>query len=62
MIRSKIISSAPVLLVADVVGSANWYRDKLGFSYDHMYGEPPGQWSMVNGQMVNGQKSMDNSQ
>lgn len=41
MTRSKIISSAPVLLVADVVGSANWYRDKLGFNFDQLYGEPP---------------------
>jgi len=41
MTRSKIISSASVLLVSDVVESANWYRDKLGFSYDKFYGQPP---------------------
>jgi uncharacterized glyoxalase superfamily protein PhnB len=33
---------APVLLVRDVVASANYFRDKLGFSYDRLWGEPPG--------------------
>jgi catechol 2,3-dioxygenase-like lactoylglutathione lyase family enzyme len=37
----KITASAPVLLVRDVVASANYYRDALGFSYDRFYGEPP---------------------
>jgi catechol 2,3-dioxygenase-like lactoylglutathione lyase family enzyme len=32
---------APVLLVRDIVASANYYRDKLGFSYDRFWGEPP---------------------
>lgn len=34
-------SIAPYFLVADVVGSANYYRDKLGFRYDRFWGEPP---------------------
>ena len=38
---SKIIGSAPVLLVKDVVASANYYRDKVGFNYDRIWGEPP---------------------
>jgi len=42
MNKSKITGSAPVLLVSDVVNSANWYRDKLGFSYEQFYGDPPG--------------------
>lgn len=32
---------APYFLVDDVVASANFYRDKLGFSYDRFWGEPP---------------------
>ncbi len=38
---SKIISSAPVLLVRNLIESANYYRDKLGFKYDRFWGEPP---------------------
>jgi len=37
----KLIGSAPVLLVADVVKAANYYRDQLGFTYDRFWGEPP---------------------
>ena len=37
----KLIGSAPVLLVADVVKAANYYRDQLGFPYDRFWGEPP---------------------
>ena len=39
--NSKIIGRAPILLVKDVVASANYYRDKLGFNYEQMWGEPP---------------------
>lgn len=34
-------SSAPVLLVRDVVAAAEYYRDKLGFSYERFWGDPP---------------------
>jgi predicted enzyme related to lactoylglutathione lyase len=34
-------SIAPDLLVDDVVATANFYRDKLGFQYDRFWGEPP---------------------
>ena len=37
----KLTSSAPVLLVRDVVASANYYRDCIGFSYDRFFNEPP---------------------
>jgi uncharacterized glyoxalase superfamily protein PhnB len=37
----KFLATAPVLLVADVVAAANYYRDKLGFDYDKFWGEPP---------------------
>ena len=37
----QLIGSAPVLLVADVVKAANYYRDQLGFVYDRFWGEPP---------------------
>ena len=32
---------APLFIVDDVVSSANYYRDKLGFGYDRFWGEPP---------------------
>jgi uncharacterized glyoxalase superfamily protein PhnB len=34
-------SVAPYFLVPDVVLAADYYRDKLGFSYDRFWGEPP---------------------
>jgi predicted enzyme related to lactoylglutathione lyase len=33
-------SVAPLFNVGDVVAAANYYRDKLGFSYDRFWGEP----------------------
>lgn len=41
MAKPKIIGSAPILLVKDVVKSADYYRDKVGFSYERFWGEPP---------------------
>jgi uncharacterized glyoxalase superfamily protein PhnB len=38
---AKITASAPVLLVRDVVAAANYFRDKLGFAYDRLWGDPP---------------------
>ncbi|MEI9911557.1 MAG: VOC family protein [Bacteroidota bacterium] len=40
--KAKLTASAPILLVKDVIYSANWYRDKLGFEIAGFYGEPPG--------------------
>lgn len=37
---ANLLGVAPVLLVRDVVGAADYYRDKLGFSYDRFWGEP----------------------
>ncbi len=37
---AKIIGSAPVLLVRDVVAAAEYYRDKLGFQFSRYWGEP----------------------
>ena len=34
-------SIAPYFIVDDVVATANFYRDKLGFHYDRFWGEPP---------------------
>ncbi|MBO6586731.1 MAG: VOC family protein [Gracilimonas sp.] len=42
MDNARITGSAPILLVKDVEKSANYYRDKVGFSYDRFWGEPPG--------------------
>jgi catechol 2,3-dioxygenase-like lactoylglutathione lyase family enzyme len=41
MPKAKITASAPILLVKDIVKSADYFRDKLGFSDVKMYGEPP---------------------
>jgi predicted enzyme related to lactoylglutathione lyase len=32
---------APYFVVDDVVSTANYYRDKLGFKYDRFWNEPP---------------------
>ena len=32
---------APYFLVDDVVATAEFYRDKLGFAYDRFWGDPP---------------------
>jgi len=37
----RITASAPVLLVSDVVASADYFRDAVGFQYDQFYGDPP---------------------
>jgi hypothetical protein len=34
-------SLSSVFLVDDVVSSAEFYRDKLGFTFDRFWGEPP---------------------
>lgn len=34
-------SVAPYFLVDDVVATANFYRDKLGFHYERFWGQPP---------------------
>lgn len=34
-------SIAPYFVVDDVVSTANYYRDKLGFSYRRFWNEPP---------------------
>jgi uncharacterized glyoxalase superfamily protein PhnB len=38
---AKLTASAAVLLVKDVVAAANHYRDKMGFDYKRLWGEPP---------------------
>ena len=37
---ANLLGVAPVLLVRNVVQAADYYRDKLGFSYDRFWGEP----------------------
>jgi uncharacterized glyoxalase superfamily protein PhnB len=41
MKNARLVSSAPVLLVRDVVAAAHHYRDALGFTYDRLWGQPP---------------------
>src|SRR5437763_10862754 len=35
-------SVAPYFVVDDVVATAAFYRDKLGFAYERFWGDPPG--------------------
>ncbi len=37
---AKIQAVAPILLVRDVVAAADYYQEKLGFTYDQFWGEP----------------------
>jgi hypothetical protein len=37
----KITASAPLLLVGNVLASANYFRDCAGFECENFYGEPP---------------------
>ena len=39
--KEKRWAIAPYFFVPDVVATANYYRDKLGFKYDRFWGEPP---------------------
>jgi catechol 2,3-dioxygenase-like lactoylglutathione lyase family enzyme len=41
MADAKLESSAAILLVRDIVGAAHYYRDRLGFTFDRFWGEPP---------------------
>ena len=34
-------SIAPYFIVDDVVATANYYRDRLGFGYERFWGDPP---------------------
>ena len=42
MSNPRLVGSAPILLVRDVVASANYYRDQVGFTINGMWGDPPG--------------------
>ena len=37
----KLTGVAPVLLVKDIVAAAEHYQEKMGFSYDRFWGDPP---------------------
>ena len=39
--NTNIYVTIPVFLVDDIVKSAEWYRDVLGFQFDRYWGEPP---------------------
>lgn len=41
MSEQKLFAIAPYLVVDDVTGSAEFYRDKLGFEFDRIWGDPP---------------------
>ena len=39
---ARLLTHAPILLVRDVVATAHYWRDQVGFTYDRFWGEPPG--------------------
>jgi uncharacterized glyoxalase superfamily protein PhnB len=41
MTEQKLYAIAPYFVVDDVIRSAEFYRDKLGFEFDQIWGEPP---------------------
>ncbi len=41
MTKAKITGGSPVLLVRDVIQSAAYWRDKLGFTDQSIHGNPP---------------------
>ncbi|MEZ4668904.1 MAG: bleomycin resistance protein [Anaerolineae bacterium] len=41
MSKANITGSAPILIVKNVARSADYFRDKLGFTEQTPYGEPP---------------------
>jgi uncharacterized glyoxalase superfamily protein PhnB len=41
MKERRIVGSALILLVQDVVASANYYRDRVGSAYERFWGDPP---------------------
>ncbi|HET9232331.1 MAG TPA: VOC family protein [Vitreimonas sp.] len=41
MSAARIADATPVLLVRDVVKAAGYYTDKLGFTVERFWGEPP---------------------
>lgn len=43
---------APYFLVADVVKTANFYRDTLGFSFERFWGDPPAFCMVERGRIV----------
>ncbi len=45
-------SIAPYFIVDDVVASANFYRDKLGFEYERFWGEPPAFCMVMRGGII----------
>jgi len=38
---AKLTRLAPILLTKDIVAAANYWRDRVGFSYERFWGEPP---------------------
>jgi uncharacterized glyoxalase superfamily protein PhnB len=41
MADQKLFTIAPYFIVDDIFASAAFYRDKLGFQYNRVWGEPP---------------------
>src|SRR6478672_7802483 len=38
---AKLTAVAPIFIVQDVIASAAYWREKLGFTHDELFGDPP---------------------
>jgi len=51
MSEIQLTSVVPILAVRDVPASADYFRDRLGFGIDFLYGEPPFYGAVSRGQV-----------
>jgi hypothetical protein len=47
--HKQFFGAVPVFLVDDIVPTVEYYRDRLGFEIDFVYGDPPGYGSVSRG-------------
>src|SRR5688572_5207715 len=50
--EAQFLGVVPVFLVDDVEATAGYYRDRLGFEVDFLYGEPPVYGSVSRGDAI----------
>ena len=59
MAKGRIVGHAPILLVRDVVRSAEYWCHKVGFSFPRFWGEPPAFAIVQRGDVTLGLNRMD---
>lgn len=60
--RTRFFGVEPVLMVHDVTATADFYRDKLGFHVDFLYGDPPNHGGVSRGEWTGSLVSLQLSQ